>query len=81
MFQMLISYVSRFEAHSVSKLRWCRARRGVSRDWSTAGKLLSIQCIEAEVGDRLRLPEYRQLFGSDTAQSLVETLAEGQPPV
>ena len=65
----------RIEASLVTCQTW------VSRDWSTSGRLLSIQCIEDEVGERLRLPRYRDSFGPDVVVSLVETLAEGQPPV
>ena len=28
-----------------------------SKDWSTSGKLLSIDVVEQELGDRLRLPK------------------------
>ena len=33
------------------------------RSWSTAGRLMSIHDIEHSIGDRLRLPQYREEFG------------------
>ena len=50
------------------------------RDWSSSGKLLSIQEIEDQLGDRLRLPQYRHSVEFETVTELLETLAEGQPP-
>ena len=30
-----------------------------TKEWSTSGKLLSIDAVEQEIGDRLRLPQYK----------------------
>ncbi len=51
------------------------------REWSTAGRLLCIADIEAAIGDRLRLQQYRACFTGDAVNGLVEPLTEGQPPV
>jgi len=53
-----------------------------SKDWSTSGKLLTPDSIEADQGDRLRLGEYRESFGDDaSANALANAMAEGQPAV
>lgn len=58
--------------------RVCQA--WVSRDWSCSGKLVSVDAVERELGERLRLAEYAEYFGSDaTAQALVDRLSEGDP--
>ena len=57
----------------------CKTWRG--RSWSTAGRLMSIHDIEHSIGDRLRLPQYREQFGEDLYDSLVVALSEGQPSV
>ena len=57
----------------------CRTWR--VRSWSTAGRLMSIHDIEHSIGDRLRLPQYREQFGEELYDSLVVALSEGQPPV
>jgi len=51
------------------------------RTWSTAGRLMSMHDIEHSIGDRLRLPQYREQFGEELYDSLVVALSEGQPPV
>ena len=51
------------------------------RSWSTAGRLTSIHDIEHAVGDRLRLPQYREYFEEEACASLAAALSEGQPPV
>ena len=51
------------------------------REWSTADRLLCIADIEASIGVRLRLQQYRLCFTEDAVNALVETLTEGQPPV
>ena len=51
------------------------------RSWSTAGRLMSMHDIEHSIGDRLRLPQYREYFGSESLDSLVVALSEGQPAV
>ena len=50
-----------------------------SREWSTAGKLLSIVDIETAIGDRLRLAQYRDRFTEEAVRPLADSLAEGQP--
>ena len=52
-----------------------------SREWSTAGRLLSIVDIETAIGDRLRLAEYRDRFTEEAVRPLADSLAEGQPTV
>ena len=52
------------------------------RSWSTAGRLMSMHDIEHSIGDRLRLPQYRDFFfGEELYECLVVSLSEGQPPV
>ena len=49
--------------------------------WSSGNALLTIEAVEAEVGQRLRLAEYADRFEDDArAGSLALELAEGQPP-
>ena len=38
-----------------------------TKDWSTSGKLLSIDAVEQEIGDRLRLPQYKGHFTEEDA--------------
>ena len=57
----------------------CRTWR--VRSWSTAGRLMSMHDIEHSIGDRLRLPQYREQFGEELCDSLAVALSEGQPPV
>ena len=52
-----------------------------TRDWSSSGKLLSIEAVERNIGDRVRLPQYTKLFTEDEAPVLVEALLESQPSV
>ena len=52
-----------------------------SRDWSTSGKLLCIDVVEQEIGDRLRLPQYKDRFTEDDAPNMAEVLLESQPSV
>ena len=42
---------------------------------------MSMHDIEHSIGDRLRLPQYRDQFGEELYDSLVVALSEGQPPV
>ena len=49
--------------------------------WSTAGRLMSMHDIEHSIGDRLRLPQYREQFSDECIVSLAVALSEGQPPV
>ena len=51
------------------------------RSWSTAGRLMSMHDIEHSIGDRLRLPQYREHFGEEACVSLAAALSEGQPAV
>ena len=54
----------------------------LSTEWSSSGRLLSIQSVEQQIGMRLRLDEYKDSFLSDeTATSLAQALAETQPSV
>ena len=57
----------------------CRTWR--VRSWSTAGRLMSIYDIEHSIGDRLRLPQYREHFEEEACVSLAADLSEGQPAV
>ena len=60
--------------------RVCQA--WLTRDWASSGKLLVCDAVEKEVGDRLRLAEYKHSFVDDAAaQALSEVLLERQPPV
>ena len=48
--------------------------------WSSAGRIMTAETLEATAGERLRLREYAQEFGDDeSAQRLATVLAEGQP--
>ena len=51
------------------------------RSWSTAGRLMSMHDIEHSIGDRLRLPQYREQFEEEACVSLAAALSEGQPAV
>ena len=58
--------------------RVCQA--WLSRDWSCSGKLVSVHAVERDLGERLRLAEYAEYFGSeDRAQALADRLSEGDP--
>ena len=58
--------------------RVCQA--WLSRDWSCSGKLVSVDAVERELGERLRLAEYAEYIGSDDrAQALADRLSEGDP--
>ena len=57
----------------------CRTWR--VRSWSTAGRLMSMHDIEHSIGDRLRLPQYREHFEEEACGSLAVALSEGQPAV
>jgi hypothetical protein len=49
-------------------------------DWSTSGALLTAQRVQEEIGDRLRLPEYRsQFINHESARKQSEALSESQP--
>ena len=52
-----------------------------TKDWSTSGKLLSIDDVEEAIGARLRLDQYKHNFTADAVNILVEVLAESSPPV
>ena len=52
-----------------------------TKEWSTSGKLLSIDAVEEEIGDRLRLPQYAERFTEEDAPLMAEVLQESQPPV
>ena len=55
--------------------RVCQA--WLSRDWSCSGKLVSVDAVERELGERLRLAEYAEYFGSeDRAQALADRLSD-----
>ena len=49
--------------------------------WSTARRLMSIHDIEHSIGDRLRLPQYREQFGEDLYDGLAVALSERQGSV
>ena len=60
--------------------RVCQA--WLTRDWASSGGLLVCNAVEEQLGDRLRLAEYKQSFVDDAAaQALSEVVLEGQPPV
>ena len=62
-----------------AKDRVCQA--WLDKDWSTSNKLLAIQQVEENLGQRLRLAEYEHRFGTaDGSRLLSEELAESQPP-
>ena len=52
-----------------------------TKEWSTSGKLLSIDAVEDDIGDRLRLPQYKDRFTEDDAPIMAEVLLESQPSV
>ena len=52
-----------------------------TKDWSTSGKLLSIDRVEEAIGERLRLSQYKEQFTESAAPSLVAVLQESSPPV
>ena len=61
-------------------LRSCQ--HWLSRDWSTSNRVLRREDVEAVVGQRLRLPQYKDCFADEAAAlALSEQLAEGQPSV
>ena len=54
--------------------KWC------STEWSTSGILLTPERVEADLGVRLRLPEYNRSFETDeAATTLSQNLFEMQP--
>ena len=54
----------------------------LTRDWASSGKLLVCDAVEKQLGERLRLAEYKHSFADDAAaQNLSEVLLERQPPV
>ena len=54
----------------------------LSKDWSSSGKLLTIEAVEEACGERLRLPQYSGQFGDDDqAQCMTEILKESDPPL
>ena len=60
--------------------RVCQA--WLTRDWASSGKLLVCDAVEQQLGERLRLAEYKDSFADDAAaQTLSEVLLERQPPV
>jgi hypothetical protein len=53
----------------------------LSKDWSSSGKLLTMDAVEEYCGERLRLSQYKDRFSSDdSAQQMAELLQESQPP-
>ena len=52
-----------------------------TKDWSTSGKLLSIDAVEEATGDRLRFVQYKDNFFADGSCTMVEVLMESSPPV
>ena len=53
----------------------------LNKDWSSSGKLLSIEAVDEHCGERLRLDQYRHCFLSDeSAQTMAEILKESSPP-
>ena len=73
--------------------RWMLTTSGVSvpsrvcetwlaRDWATAGGLVVCHAVEEQLGERLRLEEFRACFVDyASAKALSEVLRERQPPV
>ena len=49
--------------------------------YSTSGKILSIDAVEEQIGERLRLSQYEDQFTEDLAPTLAEVLQESQPSV
>jgi hypothetical protein len=50
-------------------------------EWSTSGKYLSIDAVEGDLGDQLRLEQYKDCFADDAAaKTLAVSLAERQSP-
>ena len=37
----------------------------LTRDWASSGEILEPQAVEQELGDKLRLGEYKQSFGDE----------------
>ena len=50
-----------------------------TKDWSASCKLFSIEVVEQEIGERLRLPQYNDLFTEDLAPTMADLLLESQP--
>ena len=54
----------------------------LTKDWSSSGKLLTIEAVEEACGERLRLRQYSGQFANDEqAQSMSEILKESDPPL
>ena len=52
----------------------------LSTDWAASGILFSPDAVDASLGSRLRLDQYRHSFADDAAaRQLSEDLSEGQP--
>lgn len=60
-------------------LRVCETWR--CKDWSTSSKILSIQQLEHECGDKLRLPQYEASFQDMAVEAFAQQLQEHDPPV
>ena len=60
-------------------LRVCETWR--CKDWSTSSKILSIQQLEQECGDKLRLPQYEASFQDVAVEAFAQQLREHDPPV
>ena len=53
----------------------------MSKTWSSSGVLLTREAVEEVLGERLRLPQYRESFSeAESLESLKVSLAESQPP-
>lgn len=61
----------------------CRiCQHWLTKDWSSSGKLLTIEAVEEACGERLRLRQYSGQFANDEqAQSMSEILRESDPPL
>jgi len=61
----------------------CRiCQHWLTKDWSSSGKLLTIEAVEEACGERLRLRQYSGQFANDEqAQSMSEILKESDPPL
>ena len=49
--------------------------------YSSSGKLLSIEVVEQDIGERLRLPQYKDSFILEVALTMAELSLESQPSV
>ncbi|MDA8609470.1 hypothetical protein N9L19_00985 [bacterium] len=54
----------------------------LTRDWASSGRLLVCDAVEKELGDRLRLGEYKHSFVDDAAAQIIsDVLLQRLPPV